>query len=696
LNLYEVHKTSIQKNFLAGKILGYNIRIPINCRFSVSTDLTRSRRGTLCQSTVSFLYKNQLTSLLDTLSSSAAHFIRCVVPNYERVPGKIDGPLVLNQLRCNGVLEGIRICRQGYPSRLPFAEFVTRYHILNRDAPETGSVTLPHTIIEPSDLLIGRGAAQICETAGIDCSRYQIGNTKIFCKIGVISDLEAKRRDYINGIIINIQARIRWIHMQRDCRMRQKRLKAVRIVQDNVRAFADIAEWPWYRLLALVRPLIPKERDKERILELEQLTEELQSENDQLRHENLKLSTSCDLLQEKVEEAEQSAEEARKLIEKEVAEKNKEIKKVRMEMQQNEEVFELLEKKYSEQHQKVMKMNESLREYERKLDQVDMEKEELQKEIKKLRELFEKEKSIREAKEKECEENAALVAELEGRIARLTEEADQWKLKLEKALSDTENEKARAKRQMDTVTELQRTISDLNERLAKHDAALLEEKNLRRKLEREQERTKDDQTHAQGALAKLQQKYDVLKEECRRKDSQISKLEKKLEDKEVMMADCLRELKEQHKTRVTELEEKLAEIKRKNLKLESENNMQKMKLETTFERESSVDSDYGRSSSGRLSNAGRQYSLTSMSSFTSVRTLNRRMTDSELSSSLYSPRRRVDSSYDLSNCGLQRAPSTSSLMEKERKIADLERQLGQAHTEHQLMKRELEVYKTSL
>ncbi|KIH55104.1 hypothetical protein ANCDUO_14745 [Ancylostoma duodenale] len=135
-----------------------------------------------------------------------------------------------------------------------------------------------------------------------------------------------------------------------------------------------------------------------------------------------------------------------------------------------------------------------------------------------------------------------------------------------RALSDTENEKARAKRQMDTVTELQRTISDLNERLAKHDAALLEEKNLRRKLEREQERTKDDQTHAQGALAKLQQKYDVLKEECRRKDSQISKLEKKLEDKEVMMADCLRELKEQHKTRVTELEEKLAEIKRKNLK----------------------------------------------------------------------------------------------------------------------------------
>ncbi|ETN76983.1 myosin head, partial [Necator americanus] len=243
--------------------------------------------------------ENQLTSLLETLSSSSAHFIRCVVPNYERIPNKIDGPLVLNQLRCNGVFEGIRICREGYPSRLPFAEFVTRYQILNKNAS-----------------LNGRGAEEICKTAGIDSTRYQIGNTKIFCKIGVISDMEAKRRDHINGIIVNLQARIRWVHMQRDCRMREKRLKALSTIQNNVRIFADIAEWPWYRLLWLVRPLIPKERDKERIQELEQLNEELQSENDQLRHENIKLSTNCDLLQEKVEEAEQSAEEARRLIEK--------------------------------------------------------------------------------------------------------------------------------------------------------------------------------------------------------------------------------------------------------------------------------------------------------------------------------------------------------------------------------------------
>ena len=44
--------------------------------------------------------------------------------------GKVESPLVLDQLRCNGVLEGIRICRQGFPSRIVFQEFRQRYELL--------------------------------------------------------------------------------------------------------------------------------------------------------------------------------------------------------------------------------------------------------------------------------------------------------------------------------------------------------------------------------------------------------------------------------------------------------------------------------------------------------------------------------------------------------------------------------------
>jgi vacuolar-type H+-ATPase subunit I/STV1 len=62
--------------------------------------------------TVSQLYKEQLTKLMITLRNTNPNFVRCIIPNHEKRSGQIDSPLVLDQLRCNGVLEGIRICRQ--------------------------------------------------------------------------------------------------------------------------------------------------------------------------------------------------------------------------------------------------------------------------------------------------------------------------------------------------------------------------------------------------------------------------------------------------------------------------------------------------------------------------------------------------------------------------------------------------------
>ena len=49
------------------------------------------------------------------------------MPNTHKQAGVIDSILVMHQLTCNGVLEGIRICRKGFPNRMVYDDFKNRY-----------------------------------------------------------------------------------------------------------------------------------------------------------------------------------------------------------------------------------------------------------------------------------------------------------------------------------------------------------------------------------------------------------------------------------------------------------------------------------------------------------------------------------------------------------------------------------------
>merc|ERR1711997_1137162 len=80
--------------------------------------------------TVSSVYLVQLNDLMHTLHSTEPHFIRCIVPNTHKQPGGVEPELIMHQLTCNGVLEGIRICMRGFPNRMLYPDFKSRYQIL--------------------------------------------------------------------------------------------------------------------------------------------------------------------------------------------------------------------------------------------------------------------------------------------------------------------------------------------------------------------------------------------------------------------------------------------------------------------------------------------------------------------------------------------------------------------------------------
>jgi myosin protein heavy chain len=198
--------------------------------------------------TVGQRHKEQLGQLMTQLSATQPHFVRCIVPNSQKTPGKVEVNLVLDQLRCNGVLEGIRIARLGYPNRHSFAEFRQRYEVL-----------APGVI--PPGYIDGRKAAErIAEGLDLDKDFYKIGSTKIFFKAGVLAELE-ERRDYLlSDLFRRFQSAARMHICRRRLRKLMNRAEAIRTIQRNARTYIELRDWPWWSLYVKVRPLLAATR----------------------------------------------------------------------------------------------------------------------------------------------------------------------------------------------------------------------------------------------------------------------------------------------------------------------------------------------------------------------------------------------------------------------------------------------------
>ena len=208
--------------------------------------------------TVGQLYKEQLAKLMATLRNTNPNFVRCIIPNHEKKAGKLDPHLVLDQLRCNGVLEGIRICRQGFPNRVVFQEFRQRYEILT-----------PNAI--PKGFMDGKQACVLMIKAlELDSNLYRIGQSKVFFRAGVLAHLEEERDLKITDVIIGFQACCRGYLARKAFAKRQQQLTAMKVLQRNCAAYLKLRNWQWWRLFTKVKPLLQVSRQEEEMMAKEE------------------------------------------------------------------------------------------------------------------------------------------------------------------------------------------------------------------------------------------------------------------------------------------------------------------------------------------------------------------------------------------------------------------------------------------
>merc|ERR1712114_59036 len=192
--------------------------------------------------TISAAHRESLLKLMANLNSTHPHFVRCIIPNEIKKSGHTDAPLVMHQLNCNGVLEGIRICMLGLPNKVPHADFMSRY-----------SIIAPKTFSDMAGDAKGCASKALVEV-GLDADEFRCGHTKIMFRAGRLSKLEEIREGALTKIVLKMQCTARVVLMKlskyNDLKAQKNLLSSI---QRNIRIYYAVRGWGWFQFYTLVK-----------------------------------------------------------------------------------------------------------------------------------------------------------------------------------------------------------------------------------------------------------------------------------------------------------------------------------------------------------------------------------------------------------------------------------------------------------
>merc|ERR1712055_641753 len=206
--------------------------------------------------TVSSVYLVSLVELMATLHNCEPHFVRCLVPNTHKKPGDVEPPLIMHQLTCNGVLEGIRICMRGFPNRMLYPDFKLRYAILG--AAEIASSSDNKT-----------ASYALMDKISFDRERYRLGHTLVFFRAGALAGLEEARDEIVMKLVRYLQGQVYKHIKSKTYTKRRDQRELIKVCQRNFRKYMALREWGWFIIIQKTRPLIglPNPEEELRLLE---------------------------------------------------------------------------------------------------------------------------------------------------------------------------------------------------------------------------------------------------------------------------------------------------------------------------------------------------------------------------------------------------------------------------------------------
>ncbi|KAG9333861.1 hypothetical protein JZ751_010012 [Albula glossodonta] len=504
--------------------------------------------------TVSALFRENLGKLMTNLRSTHPHFVRCLIPNESKTPGLMENFLVIHQLRCNGVLEGIRICRKGFPSRILYGDFKQRYKVLNA------------SVIPEGQFIDNKKASEkLLGSIDVDHTQYRFGHTKVFFKAGLLGTLEEMRDEKLAALVTMTQALCRGFLMRREFVKMMERRESIYSIQYNIRSFMNVKHWPWMKLYFKIKPLLKSaEAEKEMANMKEEFTKCKEDLAKALAQKKQLEEKMVSLLQEKNDLQLAVAAETESLSDAE--ERCEGLIKAKIQ----------LEAKLKETNERLEDEEEINAELTAKKRKLEDECSELKKDIDDLELTLakvEKEKHATENKVKNLTEEMASQDEA---IAKLTKEKKALQEAHQQTLDDLQAEEDKVNTLTKAKTKLEQQVDDL-------EGSLEQEKKLRMDLERAKRKLEGDLKLAQESIMDLENDKQQSDEKIKKKDFETSQLLSKIEDEQSLGAQLQKKIKELQ-ARIEELEEEIEAERAARAKVEKQRADLSRELEEISER----------------------------------------------------------------------------------------------------------------
>ncbi|XP_063157319.1 myosin-10-like isoform X2 [Candoia aspera] len=489
--------------------------------------------------TVGQLYKESLSKLMSTLRNTNPNFVRCIIPNHEKRAGKLEPHLVLDQLRCNGVLEGIRICRQGFPNRIIFQEFRQRYEILT-----------PNAI--PKGFMDGKQACErMIKALELDPNLYRIGQSKIFFRAGVLAHLEEERDLKITDIIVSFQAAARGYLARKAFMKKQQQMSALKVMQRNCAAYLKLRHWQWWRLFTKVKPLLQVTRQDEvmqaKALELQKVQEKhtkTQLDLKELENKYQQLSEEKAILAEQLQAETELFAEAEEMRARLAARK-----------QELEDILHELESRVEEEEERCQQLQGD----KKKMQQHVQDLEEQLEEEEAARQKLQLEKVSTEAKLKKMEEDLLV---LEDQNSKLHKERKLMEERLSEFTAHMAEEEEKVKSLSKLRNKYEAVIADMEDRLKKEEKGRQELEKLKRKLDGEA-------GDLQEQVVELQQQLEELRQALAKKEAELQAALARVEEESSQKNAVLKSLRELQ-AQLSELQEDLESEKMARAKAEKQ------------------------------------------------------------------------------------------------------------------------------